>query len=181
MQWEGAAAWPGRSSFILNPGGAASKRLSCSKRWGMLGSALSSPSTGCYWPLSFAEGQGLSDEAEGHLPHLFPDIPAVSMHVSMCFPLFLCIAALMEAGREAGRAPACYLITQQMDKDLPNGSGKSGIFSMLVCVCTVPVGQAQERSQPSPVELWSSVTLKMLLCTCSGRGCHRVGSWSWAA
>lgn len=33
---------------------------------------------------------------------------------------------------------------QQMDKDLPNGSGKGGIFSVLGCVCTLPVGQAQQ-------------------------------------
>lgn len=39
----------------------------------------------------------------------------------------------------------CLLpIMQQMDKDLPNGSGKGGIFSVLVCVGTLPVGQAQE-------------------------------------
>lgn len=33
---------------------------------------------------------------------------------------------------------------QQMDKDLPNGSGKGGIFSVLGCVCTLPVGQARQ-------------------------------------
>lgn len=39
----------------------------------------------------------------------------------------------------------CLLpVMQQMGKDLLNGSGKGGIFSMLVCVCTLPVGQAQE-------------------------------------
>lgn len=51
------------------------------------------PQLSCYWTLSFAECQGLSVEAEEHLPHLFLGIPAVSMHVSMRFPLFVCIAA----------------------------------------------------------------------------------------
>lgn len=51
------------------------------------------PQLCCHWSLSSAECQGLSAEAEGHLPHLFQGIPAVSMHVSMHFPLFLCIAA----------------------------------------------------------------------------------------
>lgn len=107
---EGAAAWPG----ILSPHGAASEPLARSKCWVMLSAPLSSPSSGCYWSLSFAECQGLSVEAEGHLPQLFLGIPAVSMHVSMRLPLFLCIccptpAALMGAGGEAGCAPACYL------------------------------------------------------------------------
>lgn len=36
----------------------------------------------------------------------------------------------------------CLLpIMQQMDKDLPNGSGKPGIFSVLVCVCTLPLAR----------------------------------------
>lgn len=61
---------------------------------------------------------------------------------------------------------------QQMDKDLPNGSGKRGIFFMLACVCTLPVGQAQEGDHKHHhihiAELWSSVTLKIPLVPVQG-------------
>lgn len=88
----GKGQQPGQPSCILSPRGAAPKPLARPKCWVMLSSPLSSPSSGFYW--SFAECQGLSVEAEGPLPHLFLAIPAVSMHVSMHFPLLLCISAL---------------------------------------------------------------------------------------
>lgn len=72
---------------------------------------------------------------------------------------------------------------QQMDKDLPNGSGEGGMFSVLVCVCTLPVGRHREGSQTSPAELCSSVTLKIPLV--QGQLLFPMavteGGWSWAA
>lgn len=55
----------------------------------------------------------------------------------------------------------CLLpVTQQMDKDLPNGSGtRAG-----VCL---PVGQAQEGDHKH--HLWSSVTWKMPLVPIQGQ------------
>lgn len=73
---------------------------------------------------------------------------------------------------------------QQLDKDLPNGSGKRGIFSVLVCVCTLPVGQAQKGDHNH--HLLSCGALEDTPCTRSGpaavpSGCHREGGWCWAA
>lgn len=62
----------------------------------------------------------------------------------------------------------CLLpVTQKMDKDLPNGSGKRGICSVLVCVCMLP--GTGGRSQTSPVVLWSSVTWKIPLVPVQGQ------------
>lgn len=61
----------------------------------VLGDAQLTPEQPQLWfLLVLCRMPGLSVEAEGPLPHLFLGIPAVSMHVSMHFPLLLCISAL---------------------------------------------------------------------------------------
>lgn len=96
------------------------------------------------------------------------------------FPcISLCLCALLPlpccpGSRKRGWMCTCLLpIMHQMDEDLPNGSGKRGIFSVLVCVCTLPVGQAQEGDHKHHhihiIELWSSVTLRIPLVPVQGR------------
>lgn len=99
-------------------------------------------------------------------PHMFPCI-------SLCLCALLPCPCCPDGSRKRGWICTCLLpIMQRMDKDLPNGSGKRGIFSMLVCVCTLPVGWAQEGDRRHHhthiTELWSSVTLKIPLVPVQG-------------
>lgn len=136
--------------------------------------SLEQPQLCCYWSLSFAKCQGLSVEAEGHLPHLFLGTPAVSMHVSMHFPLFLCIAAppLLPRWKQEERLDVHLPVTC----NAADGQGfterfrkRWNILHAGVCLHTACWPGTGGRSQTSSAELWSSVTWKIPLVPVQGQ------------
>lgn len=75
----------------------------------------------------------------------FLQFPCTFPCISLCSCALLPHPRCPDGSWRRGWMCSCLLPRmQQMDKDLPNGSGKGGIFSVLGCVCTLPVGQARQ-------------------------------------
>lgn len=126
--------------------GAASKPLAHPKCWVMLSPEQPQLCCSGHCPLQSARVCQLKQKGTClTCSQAFPQFPCTFPCISLCFCALLPHPCCPDGSRKRGWMCTCLLpVTQEMDKDLPNGSGKCGVFSVLVGVCTLPVGQAQE-------------------------------------